>query len=267
MSNKLLDFDLNKSTIVLAGSFQGVGLELAKLLVSCNANLLLIGRTKKKAINAIKLLKSINPSANVQYQLYDLYVKKNRVGLSKSIKKKYPKGINHLVSFIGTGKTPFGTNVNIAEWKEVFEKNFFSVVDLVNLCLPSLKKSKKNNSIIITSSVAGLERLSAPQSYSCSKAALSSYVPHLANDLSKENIRVIGINPGNIYFKNGRWEQIIKKQGMKKIKKNILSKVSMKRFGLANEIAWTYLMALSPKNSFMTGSNITVDGQQVNKTI
>ena len=117
MSNKLLDFDLNKSTIVLAGSFQGVGLELAKLLVSCNANLLLIGRTKKKAINAIKLLKSINPSANVQYQLYDLYVKKNRVGLSKSIKKKYPKGINHLVSFIGTGKTPFGTNVNIAEWK------------------------------------------------------------------------------------------------------------------------------------------------------
>ena len=53
MNKKLLDFDLNKSTIVLAGSFQGVGLELAKLLVSCDANLLLIGRTKKKLLTQL----------------------------------------------------------------------------------------------------------------------------------------------------------------------------------------------------------------------
>ena len=49
-------------------------------------------------------------------------LKKIELDYQKVLRKKYPKGINHLVSFIGTGKTPFGTNVNIAEWKEVFER-------------------------------------------------------------------------------------------------------------------------------------------------
>ena len=41
----------------------------------------------------------------------------------------------------------------------------------------------------------------------------------------------------------------------------------MGRLGLAKEVAWVYLMVLSPRNSFMTGSNLVVDGQQLNKTI
>ncbi len=263
----LLNFKLEGSVVVLAGALKGIGFELAKLLVCCEARVLIVGRTKKRATHAVKLLRDLNPRADVDHEICDLSNRKGRNLLSEQIKSKYPMGINHLVSFIGTGKTPFGMHVNIDVWKEIFEKNFFSVVDLINLCESALKITKKNNSIIITSAIAGLERVPAPQSYSCSKAALSSYVSHLANELAKNDIRVIGINPGNVFFENGRWEQIIKEQGMKKIQREVLSTVAMKRFGLAEEIAWTYLMALSPRNSFMTGTNIVVDGQQISKTI
>ena len=51
------------------------------------------------------------------------------------------------------------------------------------------------------------------------------------------------------------------------INKKVLSQVSMNRFGFVEELAWVYLTTLSPRNSFMTGSNIIIDGQQVNKII
>ena len=94
---------------------------------------------------------------------------------------------------------------------------------------------------------------------------MSSYIPHLAKYLSHENIRVIGISPGNIYFEGGRWEEIIRERGKEEINKKVLSQVSMNRFGFVEELAWVYLTTLSPRNSFMTGSNIIIDGQQVNK--
>ena len=49
------------------------------------------------------------------------------------------------------------------------------------------------------------------------------------------------------------------------IENNILSNVSLNRFGTSKEIAWMYLSLISPNNSFMTGSNIIIDGQQVKK--
>ena len=267
MKNKFLDFKLDFNNVLLLGAFQGIGFELAKLLASCNANVLLVGRTKHKGIKAIQEIKKINPNIDINYICLDLYKNNDRKKLYKITKKQYPNGIDHLVSFLGTGKTSFGSTVKTDLWRDIFEKNFFSVVDLINIFLPLMVISKKKKSIIITSAIAGIERLSAPESYSCSKAALSTYISHLAKDVSKDNIRVIGINPGNIFFNGGRWQEIINQKGMKNIKKNILKDVTMKRFGLAEEIAWNYITTMSPRNSFMTGVNIIVDGQQVRKTI
>jgi 3-oxoacyl-[acyl-carrier protein] reductase len=266
LSSKVnLDFKLSNSSVVLAGATKGVGLELAKLLTKCEAKVGIIGRTRADGKNAIEEIKSESPNAEIYFFEGDLYSDEDRSKIFESTNDIFPQGINHLVSFLGSGKTPFGTDVGINTWKEVFEKNFFSVINLVDTFLPLLKKSKENNSIIITSAIAGLERLSAPESYSCAKTALSSYVPHLSKYLSKENIRVIGISPGNIYFDGGRWDEIIKEQGDKEISEKVLSQVSMKRFGLIEELAWVYLSTISPRNSFMTGSNIIIDGQQVNK--
>ena len=266
LSNKgLLDFGLKDNVIVLAGATKGVGFELARLLVCCEARVFLIGRTKKNGVNAIKNIKSENPDANIDFLDGNLYLEEDREKVLKKIKGKHPEGINHIVSFLGSGKTAFGVDVGDKVWKDVFEKNFFSVIDLVDKFLPLLKNSKTNNSIIITSAIAGLERLSAPESYSCAKSALSSYIPHLAKNLSNDNIRVIGISPGNIFFKGGRWEELVKEKGIKEINNNILKEVSFNRFGNAEELAWVYLSSISPRNSFMTGCNIIIDGQQVRK--
>ena len=265
MSKLNLDFKLSQSSIVLAGATKGVGFELAKLLIKCEAKVGIIGRTKTDGENAIEEIRKEDTNSEIFFIQGDLYSDEDRSKIFEGMEERFPQGINHLVSFLGSGKTPFGTDVGINTWKEVFDKNFFSVINLVDTFLPLLRKNQENNSILITSAIAGLERLSAPESYSCAKTALSSYIPHLAKYLSNENIRVIGISPGNIYFKEGRWEEIIRERGKEEINEKVLSQVSMNRFGSVEELAWVYLTTLSPRNSFMTGSNIIIDGQQVKK--
>lgn len=258
-----INFKLDNHNVLLAGATNGVGLELAKLLVSCEANVIIIGRDENKGKKALKELECEDEKKN--FLKGDLYSKSFRKNLIGKIKDIFPSGIQHFVSFIGTGKTQFGMEIGLENWKDSFEKNFFSVIDLVEILLPIIRLKNKNNSIIITSAIAGLERLSAPQSYSCAKSALSAYVPHLAKFLAHENIRVNGICPGNIFFKGGRWEEIVNEKGVENIKLDVLSKVSLNKFAKPEELAWMYLSVMSPRNSFMTGVNLIVDGQQVNK--
>ena len=89
---------------------------------------------------------------------------------------------------------------------------------------------------------------------------------HLAQELLSKKIRVLSISPGNIKFRKGRWEEIIKnKRGVNKF---ISENVGMKRFGTAKEIAYLYYVLMSKNNSFfMTGSNIIADGLQLKKII
>ena len=41
----------------------------------------------------------------------------------------------------------------------------------------------------------------------------------------------------------------------------------MKRFGNPKEMAWVYLMLMTPRNAFTTGIKYVVDGQQIKRTI
>lgn len=265
--NKHLSFKLEGSNVVLVGAYKGVGLVLAKLLLACGANIILVGKTNKSKMNAKTVLKKYPSFNKVNFITLNLYKNENHFKLQKKIKTIFPSGINHMVSFLGTGKTKFGTGIPTSNWREMFDKNLFSVINLINNLLPLIKSSNDNKSITITAAIAGVERVSAPASYSVAKASLISYSSHLSNELAKDKIRVNCISPGNIIFKGGRWEEIIKEKGLKNIKRNILSNVAFNRLGFAEELAWNYLTVMSPRNSFMTGANIIVDGQQVKKTI
>ncbi|MBT4435704.1 SDR family NAD(P)-dependent oxidoreductase, partial [bacterium] len=72
--NKLqIDFKLSQSSILLAGATKGVGLELAKLLIKCEAKVGIIGRTKSDGENAIKEIQKNNKNSEVFFIQGDLY--------------------------------------------------------------------------------------------------------------------------------------------------------------------------------------------------
>lgn len=257
-----MKYDKDFQNILIFGGTNGIGLELAKYTLNSNYKLIIVCKSKKH-INSAK--KYLGNNKNYKIIINDCY-KGNFNNIHKYCKIFFKSKVDFLVSFLGTGKVEFGLSRDINKWKNVFEKNFFVNVKLVLEFLKYFKKKDFSSCIIFTAAIAGVERLNAPMTYSVSKTALISFANHLANELLANKIRVLSISPGNVYFKNGRWEEIIKKN------KNIINKyikkdVGMKRLGTAKELAYLYFTLMSKNNSFMSGTNIIADGLQLKKIL
>ena len=130
-------------------------------------------------------------------------------------------------------------------------------VSLVHACLPHLERTKSN--IITISSVSGRDiDFTAALSYGPFKAALIYYMAQLAYTLAPKGVRANTVSPGNIYIEDGVWGRI--KKGNPELFKAQFEKNPMGRMGKASEIANAVVFLAGDKASFVSGSNLVVDG-------
>ena len=82
--------------------------------------------------------------------------------------------------------------ISLSEWRATFEVNFFSVVKLIHLLLPFLKKSKAAHIVNIGSmgGIQGSVKFSGMSAYSASKAALANLTECLAEELKISTVAV-----------------------------------------------------------------------------
>jgi len=142
-------------------------------------------------------------------------------------------------------------------WRRGFEVDLMHSVRLVNAALPWLEKSKAA-AIVTISSVSGREIDFAAGPYGAFKAALIHYTQGLAFQLAGKNIRANSVSPGNTYFEGGVWHQI--KDGNPQLYETALALNPTGRMGTPQEMANAAVFLASPAASFITGSNLVVDG-------
>ena len=144
-----------------------------------------------------------------------------------------------------------------ASWQAEFNTDMMGTVRAINAAMPFLEKSK-TASIVVISSVSGREVDFAAGPYGVFKAALIHYAKGLSFQLAPKNIRVNTLSPGNTYFPGGVWEKI--EQGNPDLYKQALALNPTGRMGKPEEIARGVVFLASPAASFITGTNLVVDG-------
>jgi len=144
-----------------------------------------------------------------------------------------------------------------ANWHKTFDVDMMGTVRLVNAALPFLKASA-HASIVTISSVSGREIDFASGPYGAFKAAIIHYTQGLAYHLAGQKIRANSVSPGNTYFKGGVWEQI--EHGNPDLYKMALGLNPTGRMGTPQEMANAAAFLASPAASFITGTNLVVDG-------
>lgn len=144
-----------------------------------------------------------------------------------------------------------------ANWQKTFEVDMMGTVRLVNAAMPFLEKSA-NASVVTISSVSGREIDFASGPYGAFKAAIIHYTQGLAYHLAGKKIRANTVSPGNTYFKGGVWEQI--EHGNPELFKMALGLNPTGRMGTPQEMANAAVFLASPAASFITGTNLVVDG-------
>ena len=249
-----MKLNFKNKNIFVTGSSKGIGFDIAKSFSDQGANVVINSRVPEDCEKAVSLIN------NSHYVCGDM----SNPSEVKSVFEKVLEclgSLDVLVCNIGNGKSAVPGNEVLNDWKNMFNLNFYSTVHSVDAARPFLKKSQGN--IVCISSICGHETIKgAPISYSVSKAALNSYIKGMAWPLSKENIRINAVSPGNINFAGSSWEK--KVESKKEIIENMLfSEVPQNRFGTTSEIASSVLFLASDSSSFTTGSILVVDGGQL----
>ncbi len=129
-------------------------------------------------------------------------------------------------------------------------------VRLCEAALPHLKESK--GAIVAISSVSGREIDFAKDAYGTMKAAIVHYVSGLAFEHAAAGVRANCVSPGNTYFPGGVWANI--EGGNPELFGTALALNPTGRMARAEEIAYAVTMLASPRASFVTGTNLVVDG-------
>lgn len=149
----------------------------------------------------------------------------------------------------------------LESWQKEFSVDLMHTVNTVEAALPHLEKSDAG-SIVVISSVSGIEIDFAAGPYGVFKAALIHYAAGLARQLAPKGIRANSIAPGNTYFEGGFWQDI--ENNMPDLFNTALSMNKTGRMATAEEVANATVFLASPRATFITGTNLKVDGALTN---
>ncbi len=231
---------LKRPTVIVTGGSSGIGKSIAKFL-------------KKNNFFVINIDK-INKNKGIKYISCDLS-KTN--GIQKKIKTlQKEKNIIGLVNCAAITKSDESYKYKLKNWNLTLAVNLTAPFLLSQFVAKIMIKKKISGSLVNISSISSNLAMPNNPAYNSSKAALIQLTRSLAVDLAKYKIRVNSISPG--YTKtplNAKsWKS--KKLRLQRTKKTLLGK-----WATPDDYNEAVLFLLDKKkSSYMTGSNITIDG-------
>lgn len=250
-------FNLENRTIVLTGATGFLGAEMAKGLVEHGARVILISRSIDK-LEAI----TTNLGSKASYINGDLEDEKFVNSIFQKLKELGVESIEGLVNCAYSGTGGDIDNLDNRAIDKSMKLNVSAPLHLINQLRPLFKESNENfKAIVNISSMYGkiaphLDVYDSPEKfnpifYGASKAALIQATKYLACRLNTEGINVNSISPGA--FPNPEFND---KSFIEKLEKH----VPLQRMGNPEELVGPLVFLLSPAASYVTGTDLAVDG-------
>ncbi|HEY5900887.1 MAG TPA: SDR family oxidoreductase [Burkholderiales bacterium] len=146
------------------------------------------------------------------------------------------------------------TDLDLAGWNKVFAVNVGGAFLMSRFAIPHMARAG-GGSIIHIASQLGSVGTPGRVAYCATKGALITMAKAMAADHAVQKIRVNTLSPGAV-----ETERMLRFGSMEKAREVLGPKHLLQRLGTPEEIAAAAVFLASDASSFMTGSNLLVDG-------
>jgi len=235
---------------LVTGGNGGIGLATAKQFVNEGAYVFITGRREPELDRAVKEI-----GRNVTGIQGDVSNLGDLDRLYAQIKRE--KGKLDIV-FANAGVAKYATFGTITEelYDSIFDINVKGLLFTVQKALPLLPDGA---SIILNASIVASKGLPANSVYSATKAAIRSFARTWTTDLKTRRIRVNAVSPGAIDTPGLSGLLGSSEIGQQRLQM-ISSGVPLGRLGTSDEIAKAVVFLASDDASYVTGTEMFVDG-------
>jgi NAD(P)-dependent dehydrogenase (short-subunit alcohol dehydrogenase family) len=235
---------------LITGGNSGIGLATAKRFVNEGAYVFITGRREPELAAAVKEI-----GRNISGVQGDVSNPGDLDRLFAQIKQEKGK-LDIVFANAGVAKySPFG-QITEELYDSIFNINVKGLLFTVQKALPLLSDGA---SIILNASIVGSKGFPANSVYSATKAAVRSFARTWTTDLKDRRIRVNAVSPGATDTP-GLSDLLASAEVGNERLKMISNSVPLGRLGTPDEIAKAVLFLASDDSSYITGTELFVDG-------
>ncbi len=239
-----------KTAVVIGGTGELCGV-MAEGMAAAGAEVVLAGRSEEKAMARIAKIEA--GGGRAWFAPVEAGEKAGLEALLAMVVQR-SGGVDVLVNGAGiNAPTPF-LDIPEEEFDRILQVNTKAVFLACQVFGKYFVECGGPASIINLGSMSGLVPLSRVFTYSLSKAAVHNLSKNLAREWAPLGIRVNTLVPG--FFPAEQNRKVLNPERVE----NIMRHTPMKRFGDARELIGATLLLASDAGSFITGSEIVVDG-------
>lgn len=171
--------------------------------------------------------------------------------------------IDFLINNAGSSVFGYFHELTDRDWVSGFELKFFSYVRMSTLIVPHMK-TQGGGVIINVVGNAGRTPMAWHMPGGAANSALLNFTKSLSNQVGKDGIRVVALNPGPT--ETDRWGSVVQffiehsDESSDEVRENLIGRIPMRRFATPEDIGNAVAFLVSDKAGMITGSSLTVDG-------
>ncbi|OMI34952.1 SDR family NAD(P)-dependent oxidoreductase [Streptomyces sparsogenes] len=242
---------LEGKVALITGATGGIGAATAELFAQEGARLVITDVAREPLQKLARRIEA--GGAEVATALLDVSSAREWEEVTALVRDRFGV-LDVLVNVAGTLDWPGIEDTREEVWDRVIDVNQKGTWLGMRAAMPLLRASG-NASVINTSSVLGLVGSGAAAAYQASKGAVRLLSKTAAVEYARQGVRVNSIHPGVVA--TPMIQDLLDEQGDQQPD---IQRTPMRRAGRADEVAPAILFLAGDDSSFVTGSELVVDG-------
>ncbi|MFT2094526.1 SDR family oxidoreductase [Acidiphilium sp.] len=251
-----MDLSLAGKRVLVTGGSKGIGFACAAAFIAEGAGVAICSRQQAnlEAAKATLRLRAALSADLTDAASADAMIKAAEAELGP---------IDILVNSAGAARRTPPDELTPAHWRAAMDAKYFSYINVID---PLVKRMAARGGGVIVNVIGNGGKIASPVHLAggAANAALMLATAGLATAYAKQGVRVVGLNPG--LTETGRVAEGLASDArlagisIDEARARGIARIPLGRMATPEEIANTVLFLASPRASYVTGVNITMDG-------